>query len=170
MADTHTVNDLDKLKELLEGIRYTMFTTRADGLYRARPMTTLEAETSGSLWFFSDRRSPLVAEVRMDPQVALAYSDEGKARYVSVSGTVSLREDPARVEKLWNPILNAWFDGKDDPNLQLLEVTIDAAEYWDVQGNRLVRFAGVVAAAVTGDEYDAGEHGEIKLGAGTTSR
>ena len=163
MADTHTTNDIETLKELLDGIRFTMFTTQVDGRLRGRPLTTLEVDPAGSIWFFIDRDSEVAGEVRANPTVGLAYNDDGSARYVSVSGTASLRDDRARVEELWNPLINAWFDGKDDPSIQPLEVRIDAAEYWDGESNRLVRLAGVVAAAVTGNEYDSGERGEIRL-------
>jgi general stress protein 26 len=163
MADTHTTNDTEKLVELLEGIRFAMFTTRSEGRLHARPMATIDADTSGSLYFFVDRTTDLFDEIDVDPAVGLTYSDNDGARYVSVSGTASKRDDRARVEDLWNPILKAWFDGPDDPKLQLVEVRIDTAEYWDGEGNRLVRLVGIVKAAVTGDEYDAGEQGEISL-------
>ena len=163
MADTTTRNDLDKLVELLKDVRFTMFTTRVDGRLHARPMTTMEADTSGSLWFFISSDAATLNEIVADPSVGLAYSDNGKGTYVSVAGDAAVVDDQAKVEELWNPAFKAWFEGPDDPNLNLVEVRIASAEYWDSPDSRVVRLIGIVAAAVTGDEYDAGERGEIEL-------
>ena len=165
MADTHTRNDLDKLAELLKDVRFTMFTTRVDGRLHARPMTTMEADTSGSLWFFISSDASTLDEIAADPSVGLAYADNGKGTYVSVAGDAAVVDDRAKVEELWNPAFKAWFEGPDDPNLRLVEVRIAAADYWDSPDSRVVRLIGIVAAAVTGDEYDAGEQGEIELSA-----
>ena len=154
---------LEKLHDMLEGIRFTMFTTRNGMRLRSRPMTTIETEEGGdTLWFLGNHGSSLLADIDRDPNVALAYADNDGSTYVSVSGTASARDDRAKVKELWNPVLNAWWDGPDDPAIRVIEVTIDAAEYWDGPGNRLVRLVGIAAAAVTGDEYDDGEHGRIE--------
>jgi general stress protein 26 len=129
--------------------------------------TTLRSEPDGRLWFFTARDSSLVDELRADPRVCLAYGDNGSATYVSVSGRAAMSEDPAMTEELWNPALKAWFADKDDPNLQLLEITVEDAEYWDGPRNRFVRLAGILAAAVTRQEYRAGDQGELTLEPGT---
>jgi len=166
MADTHTQDDLGKLVELLEDVRFTMFTTRVDGRLRSRPMTTLTADTSGSLWFFISADATTLDQIAADPSVGLAYADNGKGTYVSVAGDATVRDDRAKVKELWNPAFKAWFEGPDDPTLNLVEVRIREAEYWDGPDSRIARLIGIVAAAVTGNEYDAGEQGEIEMPAG----
>jgi general stress protein 26 len=128
-------------------------------------MTTLEATDDGSLWFFGVRASELVREASADPRVGLAYADNDDGSYAWVSGTCHLREDRAKVEQLWSAIHKAWYDGPDDPDLQLIEVRVESAEYWDSPDSGVIRFIGIIKAAVTGDEYDAGEHGQIEVGA-----
>src|SRR5262245_20965973 len=97
MAEGHTQNDTEKLIQLLKGIRFTMFTTGTSGRLRARPMTMLEVEDGRRLWFLTTRASELAEEVRADPTVGLSFSDDGSARYVSISGTARLGEDPDRI-------------------------------------------------------------------------
>ena len=166
MADTHTQDDLGKLVELLKDVRFTMFTTRVEGRLRSRPMTTLNADTSGSLWFFISADATTLDQIAADPSVGLAYADNGKGTYVSVAGDATVRDDRAKTRELWNPAFKAWFEGPDDPTLNLVEVRIREAEYWDGPDSRIARLIGIVAAAVTGDEYDAGEQGEIEVPAG----
>jgi general stress protein 26 len=164
------MSDEIQLPELLESIResrFTMFTTRdREDRLRARPMTTLEATDDGSLWFFGVRASELVTEAAADPRVGLAYADNGAGSYAFVSGRCHLREDRAKVEQLWSDIHKAWYDGPDDPDLQLLEVRIETAEYWDGPDSGVVRFLGILKAAITGEEHEV-EHGEIEVAATT---
>ena len=55
-----------------------------------------------------------------------------------------------------------WYDGPEDPDLQLIEVRIQSAEYWDSPDSGIVRMVGVLRAAVTGEEHEVGTHGEVK--------
>ena len=162
MTTTQT-QDLDKLHDMLKDIRFTMLTTVTSEGPHARPMTTLEANPDGSLWFFGSTESRLVADIAANPAVGLAYADNGSADFVSVTGRARIVNDPAKAKELWNPALKAWFtDGVDDPKLALIEVQIGSADYWDAPDNRFVRLAGIVAAAATGKEYDAGEVGHVE--------
>jgi general stress protein 26 len=167
------MDDMTALPKLLDSIRETrfaMFTThdREDRL-RARPMTTLEATDDGTLWFFGVRASELVSEASADPQVGLAYADNDGGSYAFVSGRCELREDQAKVEELWSDLHKAWYDGPDDPDLQLIEVHIESAEYWDSPDSGVLRFLGIVKAAVTGQEHEVGEHGEVELAGASAS-
>ena len=38
--------------------------------------------------------------------------------------------DRAVIERLWNPFIAAWFEGKDDPKLTLLRLNAEQAEIW----------------------------------------
>jgi general stress protein 26 len=77
------------LRELIEGIRFAMFTTRSsDGALYSRPMTTQNADADDPdagerLWFFMARSSDSVRELSADPNVNVSYADPGKDAYVS---------------------------------------------------------------------------------------
>ncbi len=161
MAENENKYDVPTLAEKLQDIRFTMFTTRQGGDIHARPMTTLEATDDGSLWFFGVRDADMSNEVAADSRVGLAYADNGNGTYAFVSGKGYLREDRAKVDELWNPIHKAWFDGPDDPDLQLIEVQLETAEYWDSPDSGVFRFLGVLRAAVTDEEHEVGTHGEV---------
>ena len=66
---------------------------------------------------------------------------------------------------LWSTLAQAWFPGgADDPDLRVLRVAVDAAEYWDVDTNKMVQLFKMAKAAVTGKPpVDMGEHREVKL-------
>lgn len=154
-----------KLHELIKGIKFAMLTTvDAKGALRSRPMTTLEADESGDLWFFTAVDAPKVEETQRDEQVNVAYADPGDNRYVSVSGRAQLVRDRAKIHELWKPIHKAFFrDGPDDPRLALLRVQADEAEYWDSPSNFVTQTIRMVQTYLTGDESKMGENEKLKL-------
>ena len=157
--------DVKKLGSLIKDVGIAMLTTmEADGSLRSRPMATQKAEFEGTLWFFTREHSPKVDEVNREHRVNVSYSDPGHSRYVSVSGTAELSTDAAKIKELWQPLLKAWFPmGLEDPELALLKVTVDKAEYWDAPGSMVVKLVGFVKAIATGKTYEPGKHEKIDV-------
>jgi general stress protein 26 len=132
-------------------------------------MWTHDRDFDGELWFFTKEHSAKVDEVAHDQHVSLAYSDPAKDRYVSVSGRCRLVLDKEKARELWNPTLKAWFpDGLDDPELALLCVRVEKAEYWDTPNSRMVQLVGMVKAVVTGEEYRPGDNEKLTLNEGAS--
>ena len=159
------MKDIEQVAELIRGIRVAMLTTvDGDGQLHGRPMATQDFDFDGTLWFFTAANSEKVAELGRDSRVSVAYADEPRSRYVSLSGAAHVVRDPRKMRELWKPILEAWFPGGlDDPELALLEVTVTGGEYWDAPSSRLVRLAGMVKGALTGSGMPAGEHGQVDV-------
>lgn len=163
MADERNAS-IEKLKDLLEGIDFCMLTTMSSGKLRSRPMSTQELGPNGALWFFTRDNTHKMEEIAADSRVNVAYSKPDDNTYVSVSGSATLSKDRAKMEELWSPILKAWFpDGLEDPNICLLKVDVEEAEYWESTSSTLVQIAGFVKAIATGQEADYGEHGTVKI-------
>ncbi len=162
--------DLKRLAEMIKDIKFTMFTTvNDDGSMHSRPMATQDFSKSdfdGTLWFFSRKHSLKNHSIEMDQHVNLAYANPDKQQYISISGRATITEDRAKMEKLWNPILKAWFpEGLEDPELSLIGVQIEAAEIWDAPPSKVVQMVGFVKSVVTGVPYDHNNHSkQINLG------
>lgn len=158
-----------RLGELLQGIRVAMLTSVGpDGELHSRPMATLDLDFEGELWFFTDARSHKVGEVEDTHAVNLAYVCHDDHRFISVSGTADLVRDRERAENYWRPTFKAWFpEGLDDPNLALLRVRVDKAQYWDAPNGKLVHLVGFVKALATGERYRPGDTGVLDLHGGT---
>ena len=47
-----------------------------------------------------------------------------------------LENDPATIERLWNPVVAQWYEGKQDPKMALLRFDVDNAKIWlsDLEG------------------------------------
>ncbi|WP_045233318.1 pyridoxamine 5'-phosphate oxidase family protein [Deinococcus pimensis] len=155
-----------KLADLVRDIRIAMFTSVSeDGSLHSRPMATQHTDFDGTLWFFTWRDSAKVDEFEARPNVNVAFSDPKTQTYVSVVGRARITDDAAKKQELWNPALKAWFpDGLDDPNLTLIKVDVDGAEYWDSPSSAVVHLYGVVKATLTGKPAtDVGENKKIEL-------
>ncbi|MEO8012028.1 MAG: pyridoxamine 5'-phosphate oxidase family protein [Dokdonella sp.] len=155
--------DLDKLGELIDGIDVAMLTTQAaDGSLVSRPLQTLQFDRKGDLLFFTEADSGKVAELEAKAQVNLAYAHPGKHRYVSVRGKASVAHDRAKIDELWSPVHKAFFpNGKDDPNLAVLRVTVRDADFWESSGNFIMRALDFTRAIVSENPAPLGEHGKL---------
>ena len=156
---------IQKIGKLVKDIRIAMLTTaEADGTLRSRPMATQETDFDGTVWFFTAADSPKVGEVEHDQNVNVSYAKPDDQTYVSLSGKARLVRDSQKITDLWNPLLKAWFpNGKDDPNLALLRINVEQAEYWDSPSGTLVTLAGFVKAAVTGTQIKGGENEKVEF-------
>lgn len=163
--NTDQKENIKKLHELIKDIKVAMLTTvEEDGTLRSRPMVTQQFEFDGNLWFYTSANAPKVDEIKQDQHVNVSYAEPNNQKYVSVSGRTELVRDRAKLEELWNPIYKAWFpEGLEDPNLALLKVSVDKAEYWDSPSGQVVRIVGFIKSVVTGEPIgNPGENEKIE--------
>jgi len=126
-------DDIRQLAELLRGIEVAMFTTvAADGRLVSRPLGTQEVEFDGDLWFATSADSPKIAEIEANPRVNVAYASPERNTYVSVAGRAHVVDDRAKAAQLWSPAMQVFFPGGvEDPQLRLIHVRAESAEYWN---------------------------------------
>lgn len=154
---------MQKLADLIDEASIAMLTTAdADGNLRSRPLATLQMDSEGKLWFFTALSSGKVDEIDQHRKVNLSYAHVERQDYVSISGHARLFRDPEKMQELWTPWVQPWFpDGLNDPDLALLEVTVDDAEYWDAPASRTQRLFGLATALSTGKTDRLGEHAKV---------
>lgn len=158
----------EALWDLIKDTRFCMLAHRhTDGTLHSHPMTTQNKtlDEDGRLYFFVARTSEVGRRLHEDGNVNLAYANPGKDTWVSVTGSAAVLEDRQKKEELFNPMAKAWFPGGvDDPDLELVEVRIDEAEYWNVKENKLLQLLKMGKAAATGKPPSGmGEHAEVQF-------
>jgi general stress protein 26 len=153
-----------KLWQLVDEIRIAMLTTQDEGALRSRPMECVQVEDNDrTLWFFTSASSPKTAEVRDERHVNLALVDKAEQNYVSISGRATIVRDRAKAKELWSEEQRVWFPGGlDDPELALLKVRVEQAEYWDRPTSAMVAAQGLVRA-VADETPDLGENEKLKF-------
>ena len=149
--------------EMMRGDRFCMLTSVGDeGRLQSHPMTPQEITEDGDVWFFIDVTSHHADNIRSEKRVNLAFADG--STWLSVAGHGEVLQDRAKVEELWNPMVAAWFpDGKDSPQVGLLHVCTDTAQYWDSPGGgRVASALSFVKTRLTGGR-PAGKSGTVDL-------
>jgi len=159
-------DDLEKLRDLIKDIDFCMLTTvDEDGDLHSRPMSSNgEIDRDGDIWFFTNSSSHKVSEIARLPKVNVSFADPENQRYVSVSGTGQMVRDQKKIEELWKPEFKIWFPkGKDDPEIALLKVNLEKAEYWDSPSSTIGFALSFVSSLVTGKQPDMVENKKVKL-------
>ena len=156
---------LEKINELIQGKHIAMLTSVShDGSFHARPMAILDAEFDGDIWFFTKKDAPKVDQIEDEPRVNVAYSDPANQDYVSLAGRAKLVVDQELNKKYWQPQFEAWFpDGLDDPQLALLKIEVEGAEYWDSPSSTIAHIKGFVQTKLSGEQQQVGEHAKVEI-------
>lgn len=161
------MEDIKQLAGLIRDIKFAMVTTAgSNGHLTSRPMTTQNAPFDGVLWFLISKSSQMAKDVERSSQVNLAYTSASHQRYVSISGFAVILKDPQKERELWNPLYKAWFPrGLDDPDLALMRVDAEEAEYWDAVGGKVAGVMRFVRSLATGKNYPnlTGEHRTLSM-------
>lgn len=100
-------------------------------------------------------------------KVNLAFPDTAQRNFVSVSGTAGVVRNAEKIEQLWSEDQKLWFpQGKRDPELALLCVQTEKAEYWDAPGGPVQRLRAYAKTRATGDSrHLGGEHEKLTTAA-----
>jgi general stress protein 26 len=130
-----------KLWAMIKDIKVAMLTSWDGQQMHSRPMHGYQEEFAGELFFFSKLDSGKTHEARKHDQINLAYADIKSQTYVSVAGRAEIVVDRELIKRFWNPMASAWFPkGLDDPDIALIKVTAESAEYWDMTASRMRYF------------------------------
>ncbi|WP_374163908.1 pyridoxamine 5'-phosphate oxidase family protein [Arcticibacter sp. MXS-1] len=146
-------------------IKIAMLTTLGeDGKMQSRPMYTFKIEDDGIIWMFASKDSRKVSNIALNPQVILNYSQPDTDLYITINATAAVADDPVKIEQLWSDRYKAWFPyGKTDPNLCLLKIVPEEAEYWDTPDLLVSQIVSLVKNTLGGNPYVEGENKKINF-------
>jgi general stress protein 26 len=96
----------------------------------ARPMTAQFENDQGPIWFFTSKDNRLVQGLPAANRALCTFASKDNEVFACVHGILQVEGDRAVVERLWNPFVAAWYEGKDDPKLALLRLNPEHGEVW----------------------------------------
>jgi general stress protein 26 len=162
--DLHQNEAIAKIKSLAESIDFVMLCTNLTAKpFHVIPMSTKRVDEDGAVWFLSGADSNHNANIKRDPSIELLYSHPGSMRFMSVFGDATIHRDKNVLQSLYGSTDDAWFKGVDDPNLTAIKVMPIHVYYWDPKSNKLVTLLKMGVGAITGNEPDLMNHGELKV-------
>jgi general stress protein 26 len=154
--------DIDRAWELMKKIGYAMLVTRDGEGLRARPMTAYVERDQNAIYFLTDARQHKDEEIARCAGVNLAFADTGSQRYVSVTGSAVVSNARDKIRELFSTPARAWWKSAEDPNIRVLKIRPDKAEFWDSPG-KLVAYGKMAAAVVTGRHPDIGGNRKVAM-------
>ena len=156
--------EVDRVWQFAEKIGTCMFVTSPGSGPRARPMHALPDQGAGCFWFITDLRGAKDDEIKIGPQVCLAFADTGSNTYLSITGRAEVFRDVVTAEELWSDEAQAWWPkGPTDPDVCVVRVVPDNAEFWDTRGNSITIALKLVAARLSGRPPDLGENKKVQM-------
>lgn len=162
MANANTARDIERAWDLMKKIGFAMLVTRDGDKLRARPMSAYLERENNAILFLTDARRHKDEEIARNPNINLSFADAGSQKYVSVTGTAAVSNDRAKIKQLFSTPARARWDSADDPNIRLLRVTPDDAEFWDSPGS-VISYVKMAAAAVAGTRPDLGDNRKVAM-------
>jgi general stress protein 26 len=161
MANDNAQN-VDRAWDLMKKIGFAMLVTHDGDKLRARPMSAHLERENNAIYFLTDARRHKDEEIARNPNVNLSFADAGGQKYVSVTGTAAVSNDRARIRQLFSTPAKAWWDSAEDPNIRVLTITPDDAEFWDSPGT-VISYVKMAAAAVTGTRPEIGDNRKVAM-------
>jgi len=156
--------DLTIIRGILSSADTAIVTTRSHGQLVSRPLALQDQdEFEGTLWFLVEDPSPKTDDVRRHSEVNVAVADD--KGYLSMSGNASIDRDQTRINYLWSPVTESFFDGKtaEDPSIALLRIDVETVEYWDLSKPAVAKAFEFVKGLVTKTEPELGENHTVAL-------
>jgi general stress protein 26 len=151
----------EHLRKIINGAHTGLFVTHTIHGLHGRPMANAEVDDVFEvIWFATKRSSAKIDELQHDSRVFLGYQKSG-TEWATVNGRARVVDDRAKAHELWSPLWRNWFTDADDPDLVLIQVTPESAEYWD-SGNKLVAMVKFAVGAVT-EPMDQGDHQKLAM-------
>jgi len=152
MEHTSDQSDQARVWDLIKDAHTALLiTVDGDGALQARPMGCLQKEFDGNLWFLAFRHSLKLRQIRDDDRVLVTYVKPEKYEYVAISGQAKIVEDKEKLSELWNEGLRVWFPkGPDDPELAILAVEVEKADYWASPASVVTYAFAYMRAKLTG--------------------
>lgn len=151
MEDLSGAKAIKKMADLIKEAQTCFFCTNLkSGEVDARPMSVLQVDEQGNLWFMSASDSHKNAELQTDSSVRLFFQGSPHSEFLHLEGTATVSRDKAKIHELWKFVLKTWFtEGEDDPRITVIKVTPSHGYYWDTKhGNAIAGVKMMIGAAV----------------------
>jgi general stress protein 26 len=124
-----------------------------------QPMTAQIDEEESPLWFFTANDHDLVRALDNGDRAIAAFASKGHDIFASLRGRLSMVNDPATIDRLWNPVVSQWYEGgKSDPKLALLRLDVDDAKIWK---SDLGGFIKPAINKLIGRKPESGQHEKV---------
>lgn len=145
--ESQNCSDVSQLIKLIEDKSIGMLTCLDyGGALVSKPITPLEIDNKGAIWFFIDLHAGCVSHLCI---ANLSFAEKHSETYMSLSGSGEINKNQAHIESLWTDSAKTWFpDGPRTINLALMKFSPYAVECWDVSQRKMVSIYDMCTSVV----------------------
>ena len=154
---------IKKMRALIDNAKTCFFcTSLGNGEVDARPMTVLQVDERGNLWFLSSSDSHKNQELQHDASVRLFFQGSPHAEFLQLEGRATVSRDKEKINELWSFILKTWFtEGQDDPRITVIKVVPSHGYYWDNKHGNAIAGVKMMLGAAVGVTMDDSIEGKL---------
>lgn len=131
MADDREIEE--KFWKALKDSPFIMLGVEGTRDGATQPMTVNfedQDRESGTLWIFTAKDHDLTRALGQSDRAIGSYSGKGHDLFASLRGTLQIVNDRLTIDRLWNPVIAQWYEGKGDPKLALVRFNVEDAKIW----------------------------------------
>lgn len=157
-------NALEKIRAIVKKAKTCLFCSaiRTGVPMSVRPMLVLDVDDEGYLWFMTSDMAKTNDEIERDPFVHLLFQTGPWTEMMNLYGISEEVDDEKKRNALWDSSLETWFDGPQDPKIELIRVEVLEGYYWEDQRTAPVAVFKTLRSALTGDT-DSGTEGQLTV-------
>ncbi len=154
----------EQLWEQLDAVRAGMLGI-VGSVQHPQPMAPIVERDPARIWFFAKRDSDLVGAVGDGARAHFCIVGKDHDYHACIAGQIRQSSDRDVIDRLWSPVVAAWYaQGKDDPNLSLLELIPSDAAIW-ASVDSAAKFGWEIAKAnLVGGEPNVGARTHVTFG------
>lgn len=128
---------------------------------RAVPMTPYPDHGEGLVWFITAEGTEAHVAAQKSGRVRLIASDMSAHLFADIHGSLTVADNPDKLNDLWSPVAAMWFDdGREDDAVRLLAFRPAEGEVWATDGAAGFLYE-VAKANLTDSTPDLGTHGKV---------
>lgn len=154
MADISAARErpVDQFFDETERVHAGMLGVDGSGLHM-QPMAPQVDRDARTIWFFTKSDTALVRAITPGARAHFTLVGKDHDYHACVGGPIEQRRDPEIIDRYWNSVIAAWFEGgTDDPKLTLLALKPQDGEAWASTDSAL-KFGWEIARANLSDEH-----------------
>lgn len=163
--DLRGADAIERMRKLIKEAETCFFCTEtANGEVDARPMSVLEVDDAGNLWFLSASDSHKNQELQSKPTVRMFFQGSPHSEFLHLEGVATVSRDKQKIKELWKFVLKTWFtEGEDDPRITVIKVAPTLGYYWDTKHGNAVAGVKMLIGATLGVTLDDSIEGRITI-------
>lgn len=137
----------------------------ATKLDQAQPMTAFTDADARRLYFFTSRSTDLCRDVVAEDgrDGAFLFAAKDQSLHAVIHGAMSISNDQAVIDALWGPVVAAWYNGRNDPELALIAFDCTEGQVWTSEGGPLKFVFEIAKSNLSSAKPDLGTRTHVEM-------